>query len=1010
MKKLFLLLVAMLSIGACAWAQNRTVKGTVVDASNQEPLVGVSVLPEGSKQGTITDVDGNFTIVVAPNVKTLVFQYIGFASQTLPVSDKTMRVQLAPSANELNTVIVTGYGSGKKLGSVVGSVSVIGEKALENITTPSFVDALQGKVAGLAIASSSGDPSAVASVRMRGLNSLNADNTPLFILDGAPVSEAVFNTINPTDIESITVLKDAASVAIYGSRAANGVIVITSKKGKYAEKAKFTFRAKAGFSQMVNEKISMMSSEQNLKYRELTGKTITDEMRYAVEKLGINTDWRKQIFNGSAPTYSLEGAVQGGTEVVDYYLSFNHMDQQGIVDQSGMRRESIRVALSTRVTDWFRLGFQGNLGYQKYQTNSESSAVYSGSGIYTTNPMVTARKALPFDSPYFYTFDESGNVVWGDKAYYLHFSGIPTPNYICSIRNNWTNRVNFVGNLWEQFTPIKGLTIRLQQSVDAYDNRYSGGYYPTPSRVTPMGDLCDLGGNEEGLMEGSNSQTFSRYYEFTYDNTIEYRTKFNGVHNVSLLLGHESIYTKSNGFGVYVEGYDDRRTQMLPNGTFDSFNGGNLSQSIQERQMNSFFVSGSYNYAEKYFFDFNVRRDGSSVFPPKHRWATFWSVGGMWEAKQEKFLQNVTWIDTARLRVSYGTNGNSSFGGWYSYYGIVSPSSTTYNGGQIISISTPRNDDLVWENVGGLDVGLHMGLFGKLDFDIAFYNKNTTNMIVQVPYSATTGITANWGNIASMRNTGVDFDFSYTPIQTRDWLFEIHGNFNYNVNKITKLFNGLDETVLSGTGLILKKGHKAYEYYMVRNAGVDPRDGAPLYYTKEGNLTKVYNEERDAVCIDGKTEHAPFAGGFGFQAAWKGLSLLTDFTFAVGKYMLNNDRYFIENNAFGEEFNQMTTMLNVWTPSNTNTDIPAPGYEIHFDTHLLENASFMRLKTLTLQYAFPKNIIDKMRLTSLKLHFTGRNLLTFTGYTGYDPEPETNVVAFFYPNTRQYEFGLELSF
>ncbi|MDE6654281.1 MAG: hypothetical protein K2K37_07850 [Muribaculaceae bacterium] len=261
-----------------------------------------------------------------------------------------------------------------------------------------------------------------------------------------------------------------------------------------------------------------------------------------------------------------------------------------------------------------------------------------------------------------------------------------------------------------------------------------------------------------------------------------------------------------------------------------------------------------------------------------------------------------------------------------------------------------------------------------------------------------------------MRNTGVDVQISYIPLQTRDWLVEFHGNFNYNKNQITKLFDDLDELPMPNAGIIYKKGHLADEFYMVRYAGVDPRDGAQQWYTREGNITKVYNESRDAVGIN-KSQYAPWSGGFGANFGWKGLSLLADFTWAADKWMINNDLYFCQNNNFAQDFNQTTKMLEVWTKPGDITDVPAAnGQVMQFDTHMLENASFVRLKTLTLQYALPKVWMKKINVTNVNLHFTGRNLLTFTGYTGYDPEPETNVIKFFYPNTRQYEFGIDVTF
>lgn len=1008
MKKLFLILVAVLSIGLCASAQTRTITGTVVDATTDEPLIGASVTPTGSKNGVVTDANGNFSLTIAPSVKSITVSYVGCQPFT-GAPQNHMTISLMPEASALSALVVTGYGKGKAKGSLVGSVAVVGEETLSNVTTPTFVDALQGQVSGLSVMSDSGDPSSMQTrIRLRGVNSLNSDNTPLFILDGAPITESVFTTLNPNDLESIVVLKDAASVAIYGSRAANGVIVITSKRGKYAEKANVNIRAKYGWSQMTSDKTEMMNSAQYIKFRDLIGQPVSQEMRDAWEVYGIDTDWRSEIFDGTAPTYSLEAAVTGGSEAAHYYLSLNHLDQQGIIDQSSMRRETLRVSLDSRITNWFRVGVQTNLGYTKYQTNNESNAIYSGSGVYSTNPMVTARKALPMDSPYYYTIGDDGKIIWGDKAMYLHFSRMPTPEYIESNRSVWRNRVTINGNLWEEITPIPELTLRAQQSVDAYDYRVDNTGFAYPTFETPMGDVYpQSGGALPGdINTGYNQQSFSRYYSFTYTNTAEYQKKFADVHYLTVLLGQESIYSKSSGFGLSTEGQSDRRQFLLNQGTSVSMS--DVSYSIAELAMNSFFASVSYNYRNKYFIDTNFRRDGSSRFAPGHRWANFWSAGAKWDAKQEKFFQGLQWLDAASLRVSYGTTGNSNFAN-YGYFGLIGDGKN-YNGEGSLGISQAPNYSLTWEKVAGLDAGINFGMFNIFNLDVAFYNKNTKDMLIQVPYSMTTGVSAGWGNVAAMRNTGVDIDLTVTPIRSRDWMWELRANFNYNKNKITKLFDGLDELIFADSNVIYRVGETANAFYMVRYAGVDPRDGQQMWYTKDDNLTKTYNFERDAVCIDDKSQYAPLSGGFGTTVGWKGLSLRVDFSWAAKKYMLNNDLYFTQNTAFAQSFNQTTKMLEVWTTPGQVTDIPAVGQTLEFDTRWLEDASFVRLKNVTLQYQFPRSLVKRWGLEGLGAHFTGRNLLTFTGYSGYDPEPETNIIAFFYPNTRQYEIGIDVSF
>lgn len=1005
MKKLFLLLAVVMMTTISALAQYKTVSGVVLDAATSEPLVGATVQPVGGGTGVATNLDGQFTISVPTSVKQVTVSYLGYNTKTVAVSDN-MTVALQSTDNMLGDVIVTGYGSGKKLGSVVGSVAVIGEDALENITTPSFVDALQGQVPGLSVFSSSGDPSSTENdIRIRGVNSIYSSNTPLFILDGAPITETVFSTLNPNDIESITVLKDAASVAIYGSRAANGVIVITSKKGRFGEKAKVTIRAKYGWSQVTPDHVNMMNSQQYKEYRNLVGAPITDPLALkAIDELGIDTNWFDEMFQ-TAPTYSLEGAVQGGTENTSYYLSINHLDQEGIIDQSGMRRETLRFSLNSRINDWFRVGLQSNLGYTKYETNNESSTVYNGGGIYVTNPMVFARKAMPYDSPYYWVINEEGGVDFLDKAMYLHFTGAPTPEYIRNGRSVKRNRVTANIALNETLTPLKGLTIRAQQAVDAYDSRLSNYGYAKETLYTPMDDVY-AGSVAAGQIDpGYHQESFSRYYQFTYTNTAEYKFSIADVHNITALVGEESIVSKSESFGVFADGYYDNRTMLLPQG--ESVSIGDLTQSIGQLAMNSFFMNLSYDYNSKYFFDFNLRRDGSSRFAPGHRWGTFFSVGGMWDAKEENFLKNITWLNAAKARISYGTTGNSSFAN-YGYFGLVGTGGK-YNGETGIGISQAPNPDLSWESVRAFDFGINAGFIDRFNIDVDFYVKNTHDMLMQIPYSETTGLSAGWGNVGSMRNTGVDVDFSAAIIKAKDWYWGVRVNFNYNKNEITELFDGMNELPKPSSMINYKIGHPSQEFYCVRYAGVDPRDGRQMWYTKEGNLTKVYNEERDAVLI-GKTPFSPWTGGFGTDLRWKNLSLRADFTWAAQKYMVNNDLYFITNNNNATSYNQRVEMLNVWTHPGQVTDIPKVGETPEFDTRFIENASYMRLKNLTLQYVLPKNWLNAAHLQNVALHFTGRNLLTITNFTGYDPEPESNLVKFYYPNTRQYELGVEVTF
>ncbi len=991
---------------ACTWslsAQTRTYHGTVIDATTNEPLIGATVMPVGGGRGTATDIDGKFTITLPQDVNKIQVSYVGMKTETVTVTDG-MVIKLTTVDTSLDDVVVMGYGSSKKLGSVVGSVAVVGEKALDNLPTATFVDGLQGQVSGLNIFSGSGDPSSTDNaIRIRGVNSLNAGNTPLFILDGAPVTQSVFTTLNPNDIQNITVLKDAASVAIYGSRAANGVIVITSKRGAFGGKPKLSIRANYGWSQMVEDNVDMMNSQQYIEFRDKIGSPVSDEVRQIVDKYGISTNWRDQVFNNSAPTYSVDASLSGGGENINYYISLNHYDAEGIITESDMRRETLRANINSKVNDWLRIGLQTNLGYTKYSQNANVTS----EGVYIANPMVFARMAFPYDSPYYYTFDDNGNIQWGDQAKYLHYCGFNTPDFYSGNKSTYSTKVTANVNLYEQINPIPGLILKAQQSVDAIDYRLDNKDLPYESYITPMGDK--VGSAAVGAINtGSNQQRFERYTSFTYTHTAEYQFNLRDLHNFTVLAGEESIITRDNDFYALTTGQSDRRMMLLQQGT--SALPKKQVQNLDNSTFNSIFFKFNYDFNNRYFFEASYRRDGSSKFAPKHRWANFYSVGAMWNAKNELFLNDVEWLNELQARISYGTTGNSSIDN-YMYFGTVG-SGNNYGPGDNISSSTltgASNNDLTWETVESFDVGVRFKALNIFTADIDFYKKTTKDMLMKIPWSFTTGYESGYGNIGSMTNTGVDVNVIADIIHTKDWNWSVRCNFNYNKNEITELFNGRDSYVIPNTGLRYKVGHSAGEFYSVRYIGVDPRDGKQMWLDKNDNITKVYNEEENSV-MTGKSQYAPWTGGFGTNLRYKGFGLSVDFNWAAKKYMTNNDNYFMYNAAQGNGQNQAVGMLDVWTKPGDVTIYPNATEQIQFDTRLIEDASFLRLKNVTLTYALPQVALDAMRLNNVVFHFTGRNLLTFTDFTGFDPEPQTNVFLFKYPNTRQYELGVEVSF
>lgn len=983
-----------LSIGM-AMAQTH-VSGIVTSSEDGEPVIGATVKVVGSQTaGTVTDIEGRFSLSVSKPGVELEFSSIGMVSKRVKASEN-MTVVLQVDSHTLEQVVITGYGSAKKLGSVVGSIASVDKKKLESIVTPNFTDALAGQVSGLSVLSGAGDPSQSATIRLRGINSIQSSSQPLFILDGAPIDAAFYATLNPADIESITVLKDAASTAIYGARAANGVIVLTSKQGKYSEQVSLSVRAQYGIAGPTSDGVEMMNSKQYVKFRDLIGQPVSDEVRTLVDKYNINTNWRDEMIDNAAPTLDVNATMQGGGQTVNYYISFNHHKQDGLIEMSKMHRNTLNARINARLNRFFKIGFTTNLGVQRYSQNAEWSATGT---IYAANPLVFARKAMPFDTPYQYTIDENGKMIKGDRAIGLKYSGIVMPWWYNAHRNYYRNKLTLNTSVTETFTPLEGLTFQALQSINGLESMNHGSFSPYDAFVDGMGNKIDA-------MKGSVSASSSRYYQFTLSHTAEWRKQF-GDHYVGILLGEETRIERSRGLSAYSEGQTDSRLLLLPHGT--TVAPGDLGDSFGEEVANSLFANAEYNYKEKYYVTGSIRRDGSSKFAPGHRWGTFWSAGAKWDLKKEDFLKDVEWLNDLSLSVNYGTTGNDSGTGSYGYFGSYGVGGL-YNGESSLGIASMSNPDLTWETTAKWNVGLNFSIFDRAHFQVDFYRNKSTDMLMSIPYSMTTGFSSGIGNVAAMTNTGVEANVDVDILKTKDFYWSFKANVGYNKNEITELFQGRDEYVLALTGLKMAVGHAYGEFFQVRFAGVDPMTGAPLYYDKDGNKTKKFNEERDAVFL-GKKRYAPWTGGFGTNFRYKNVSLIADFAWVAGKYMMINDDYFIANPQLATGWNQRVEMLNIWTTPGQITDIPGAKYDVQFTDQMLQNASFLRMKTLSIQYEFPKKWMQATRyIKGVKVFGIARNLFTITPFEGYDPEPDQNLVQFNYPNTRQFVFGAEISF
>lgn len=987
------LLIATLAFMASAFfaaAQRVNVSGVVTDAGTGEPVVGAAVRLSGSTSNyALTDIFGNYSLTSVPADGFLEVSLLGYKEITLPVSGRTViNVALESDTQVLEDAVVMGYGSAKKISAITGSATTISSKVLQNAPVASVGDALQGQVSGLQVWSNSGEPSATISMRIRGVNSISSDTEPLFILDGSPVPASIFTALNANDIENITVMKDASATAIYGSRAANGVVFITTKQGKKGEKPVVIVRGQYGISNMINNQIPLMTSEQWFDFNEMMDPTFLDQPGRAAQKdfaldHNINTSWIDYFFQKQAPTWQADATFSGATDKTDYYLSVGALSQEGNAPFSSMSRFTLMSKMNTQVTKWLKTGLNLNLTYQDVETTG-----FSGTSNSIYNPMFMAQQMFPWITPYEYTENPDGTLTFGKEKEYFDEMGMWNTFYLQRIQPSGTNYIRLSGNLYEQITPVKGLILKAVQALTGNDRR-------TSSKANPVGPF-------EGA--GTASETFSRYYQFTLTNTAEYTVDFLEGHNLTALIGQEAIINSTNQFSASANGITDIRQEQINNGTVLV----RPSWSKSDETFNSYFARVGYDYLDRYLLDVSFRRDGSSLFGKNRRYANFWSVGARWNLMNEAFLKDLSWINTLSLKASYGTTGNSSISNYLSY-GVVGAYGAPYNGSTSWGLGNPANDDLTWEVVENLNVGVSTRFFNIFSIDVDFYNKITRDMLMDIPYSMTTGHSGGWGNIADMRNRGVDFELSVDVPMPKDFFLNVSANFNYNRNEILSLFDGRDSFEFANTGIKLQVGKPYGEFYYVRSAGVDPRDGMQMWYDTDGNKTKIFSD--DYAVFTGKQSYAPWAGGFNFTFGWKGLSVGAQFSWMADKWTVNNDRFFLTNPLFATSGNVAASLLDMWTTPGQITDVPSFESARQFDTSFLEDASFLRLKNLQISYSLPRTWLRKTGvIDGFRVFAIGRNLLTFTKYTGYDPEADTNVQLGRYPNSTQYTFGVELTF
>ncbi|MDR2907629.1 MAG: SusC/RagA family TonB-linked outer membrane protein, partial [Bacteroidales bacterium] len=883
MRKLTLLLGVLLFTGAQILQAQRTVTGTVVDATDKQGIPGVQIVVKGmTSTGTITDVMGQYSLSVPDGATHLVYTFMGMATQEIAIEGKTtIDVVMQSDATAIEGVEIVTYGSARKVGTMVGAAQQVGGSKLQARPVANVMDALQGQVAGLQVYNNSGDPTATQGIRLHGVGSLSTTSAPLYIMDGIVIDGASVLAMNPNDFESMTVLKDASATSIYGSRATNGVIVITTKRGTRNQDAKITLRSQYGISQLAERRFydQIMSSEELLNFYSTSGimtDVVVDDIRahFTDPKTGqlYNTNWYDEFSRNNTPTYQTDLSVSGGGEKTTYFISGSQFSQEGTAYGSSYDRYTARANVESQAKDWLKVGMNLLLSRDKRQVNQIAGMSAPNGGLVSIN------------APWIPIVDSNGqrmNIIDELSDYNAPFV-LPEYEYKKSVNNDINSQLS--GNFFVEIEPFKGFKIINRSGTDARDRAQN--IYRLPSHE----GFID---KETKEPNGVRHLVRQEIITMTTTNTMEYSFDIAKKHNFVVLAGQEglrysNIYTENVGSGL-----TDDRLLGLVNTKPDTrdFASGEAAYALL-----SFLGRADYNYNSRFFADFSVRNDRSSRFGVDNRSAWFWSVGGMWNMINEDFVKEIRPLTDLRLKVSYGTQGNSEIGN-YTHLAQTGPT-PQYNGNLGWGISNPGNSGLTWEKQAKLTTTLHVSLVNKYHIELGFYQRNTTAMLFEVPYPATTGFSRITGNVGSYRNTGIDLNVGADLIRTKDFQLGASLNFNYNKDKVMELFVGAEDGrwIIPGQLYSYVEGSSVM-YYMPLYAGVDPNLGKQLWYLPGTDLdvptrgATTYQEgfsETGLAQNTGKRLNAPIAGGFGLNASYKGFQLTADFAYVLGKWMLDN--------------------------------------------------------------------------------------------------------------------------
>lgn len=1034
MKRLTYLLLCLFASIAFATAQTAKVTGTVISAEDDGPIIGASIVVAGTTIGTVTDHNGAFTLDVPSNAQKLIISYIGMKSVEVTVKP-IIKVSMESDSQNLDEIVVVGYGTQRKK-DVTSAISKVGGEDLANLAAPSFDTQLAGRAAGVQVTTPSGVLGSGPQFKVRGMSTISASSQPLFIIDGMPLAVgdnssgstgmgmlyAEYNAmsdINPNDIESIEILKDGAATAIYGSRAANGVILITTKKGSKGRTSVnydgyITAASPAKLHDLLGAKDFVTIANEKYENWGMKGQAVYDPN-------GPDTNWNDYIFRtGFQHNHSL--SASGGTDKSQYYVSLGFTEQEGIVRANDLNRLSLKADLTQQATKWFRIGLNGQM--TRTIMNGENSL--GGVGFAGTRMLPNVDVYNP-DDPTGYNIDAENRKALG-RGGNLSYIDNGVQNIVWALDNNVNRTTNtrVIGGGWGEITFMDGLTFKTQAGLDIANVR-DYMYWDTES-----GDGYGYG----GLIEEVNST----YATWNWQNVLNFTRTFNSVHNLTATAVQEYTHSETEYMdGSVYELSDPFFSEHIISNTFGQKDVGGWKS---ENGLASYMFRANYNYDSKYYIGASIRYDGLSKLPKDTRWGTFWGASAAWRLSREKFWTEAPvneWFNDLRLRASYATIGNSALGSDYPYLGTYGAKLVGPMAG--IAWNVMGNNNLKWETTETFDIGLDGALFNnRMTFEIAYWQKNSKDLVLRVPTPPTMGIPNNYyyDNIGKIKNSGFELTVGGTIINTKDWNWHSDINFSTVKNTVKELYGGTD---IIDNYTIIREGESYQSLYGYDYYGVNAANGNPIWRKADGSLvqfdtfgaydyaeydpsnpedvSKPSSLTNDDRKILGKSMPTWY-GGWNNTVTFRDFDLNVFFRFSGGNKLMNASR---QSSLLNMDFaNNGTELLGRWVSPEQPGDgmTPKIGYgdgaalfnDGFSDSHFVENASYLKLATLTLGYTIPKTIVSKLGMSKIRLYLQGQNLFTITGYSGLDPETQSrNGVDWNgMPQQRSFTFGANVTF